>query len=271
MGLLLSWDRPSWQISVWAADPTACLKTRNLSIVSRPSHDVPIIEARGIRRVDEQRDIDLLCPRDFSLNVSERIALTGPSGSGKSVFLRALALLDDLDAGEMRWRGQPIPRRDIPQYRRHIAYVRQRPAMVDGSVADNLRLPYGLAAYRDCTFDEAAAQALAEQAGRDKDFLDRDIGDLSGGEAQIVALIRVLQVAPDVLLLDEPTAALDAQSVQAVETLVTQWFEASPGTRATVWVSHDPEQAQRVGHLHMTMHAGVLSRAPATRGTVSHD
>ena len=90
------------------------------------------------------------------------------------------------------------------------------------------------------------------------DFLDKRASELSGGEAQIAALIRVLQLAPDVLLLDEPTASLDPASAREIEALVDAWFAGNPA-RASIWVSHDPEQALRVGARQLTMARGRLA------------
>lgn len=221
----------------------------------------PLIEARRIARRDAQRDQILLHPTDFALHAGQRVVLTGPSGSGKSVFLRALALLDPLDGGTLHWHGHALAHTQIPRYRRHIAYVRQRPALIDGTVEDNLRYPYSLAVYRGAAFDAERARVLFDAAGRGSGFLSRATAELSGGEAQIVALVRVLQLDPEALLLDEPTASLDPESARAVETLIAQWLERERTARATVWVSHDPAQAQRVGERHITMRAGVLDES----------
>lgn len=218
----------------------------------------PIVEARQITRRDAQRGLTLLQPTDFALHAGERAALTGPSGSGKSVLLRALALLDLLDGGTLRWNGRAVPRAGIPRFRRYVAYLRQRPALLDGTVEDNLRYPYSLAVYRGDRFDPARVATLFAAAGRPADFLTRPTSELSGGEAQIVALVRVLQLDPEVLLLDEPTASLDPDSAHAVETMVAAWFECNPAARATIWVSHDRAQAARVGNRRLTMNAGVL-------------
>ncbi|WP_322027056.1 ATP-binding cassette domain-containing protein [Burkholderia sp. BCC1977] len=223
-----------------------------------------LIEAQHITRRDAGSGKTLLAPTDFSLAAGSRIAVTGPSGSGKSVLLRALALLDPLDGGHLLWRGQRIRRGAIPRYRRSVAYVRQRPAQMDGTVEAQLRYPYSLAIYRDVTFDRARGEALAARAGRGADFLDKRASELSGGEAQIAALLRVLQLDPDVLLLDEPTSALDPDSTRAIEALVGAWFDAAPDARAYMWISHDPAQAARIGMMRLVMQAGVLHAASTT-------
>ncbi len=247
------------------AGPVCNLSMLEHKTLSPPHADgAPLVEAHQIARRDAQRGQWLLHPTDFALRAGERAVLTGPSGSGKSVFLRALALLDPLDGGDVRWHGESVTRGRIVHYRRHIAYLRQRPALLDGSVEDNLRYPYTLAVYRDVRFDPARAGALFAATGRSSDFLARDASELSGGEAQIVALVRVLQLDPEALLLDEPTASLDPESARAVEALVAGWFDEARAVRATVWVSHDPAQAQRVGARHLTMRAGVLEE-PAAR------
>lgn len=97
-----------------------------------------------------------------------------------------------------------------------------------------------------------------EGLGLGETFLEKSARDLSGGEGQIVSLLRAIQLGPSILLLDEPTASLDAASVAAVESLVTRWQAEAPGGRATVWVSHDAEQARRVGQRQLRMNAGEL-------------
>lgn len=222
-----------------------------------------LIETQQLARRDAASGKTLLAPTDFALRPGERIAVTGPSGAGKSVFLRALALLDPVDGGTLLWRGQRVARAAIPRYRRSVAYVRQRPATADGTVEALLRYPYSLAVYRDARFDRARAARLAAQAGRGDDFLDKAASELSGGEAQIAALLRVLQLDPDVLLLDEPTSALDPDSTHAIEALVAAWYGAAPGARAYLWISHDPAQAGRIGHRRLAMRAGTLDDAAA--------
>ena len=81
---------------------------------------------------------------------------------------------------------------------------------------------------------------------------------MSGGESQIVALVRVLQLEPTLLFLDEPTAALDDHTTRMIERLVTNWFE--PSERALIWVSHNKEQIARVADRVAEMSEGTLSQ-----------
>ncbi|MGV8920060.1 MAG: ABC transporter ATP-binding protein [Pseudomonas sp.] len=226
------------------------------SIKVTATTDAALITASGLMRIDPKTSAHLLNPTDFTLNSGDQVALTGPSGSGKSVFMRALALLDGLDGGQVLWRGKPVAPAGIPMYRRHVCYIAQRPALLDGTVEDNLRYPFSLKVYQDRHFDRVEVLRLAELAGRGDGFFDKQSSELSGGEAQIAALIRVLQLNPDVLLLDEPTAALDPESSQEIESLVSAWFSAE---RAYIWISHDQQQALRMSQRRLTMQAGTLS------------
>ncbi|MBJ2245117.1 ABC transporter ATP-binding protein [Pseudomonas haemolytica] len=219
-----------------------------------------LIETHALTRRDERRQTLLLQPTDFSLNRADRVSITGSSGSGKSVFLRALALLDAPTSGQVLWNGQPIANTEIPHYRSHISYLSQRPALIEGTVEDNLRFPFSLKTLRQRRFDLAAVTALLEHAGKTQEFLGKNAADLSGGEAQVASLIRTLQLNPEVLLLDEPTAALDPTSSRDVEALINAWF-AADNARAYIWVSHDLEQARRMSEIHLQMSAGVLSGA----------
>jgi len=219
-----------------------------------------LIETRALTRMDERRQLPLLQPTNFTLNRADRVSITGSSGSGKSVFLRALALLDVPSSGQILWNNQPIANPQIPHYRSHISYLSQRPALLEGTVEDNLRFPFSLKTLRQRRFDLAAVTALLEHAGKAPDFLAKNAGDLSGGESQVVSLIRTLQLNPEVLLLDEPTAALDPASSRDVEALIDAWF-AADNSRAYIWVSHDLDQARRMSAIHLQMSAGVLSEA----------
>lgn len=217
-----------------------------------------LLEARGLSRLDQTGVNQLLKPTDFRLMAGAQVAISGASGSGKSVFLRTLALLDTPATGEILWQQKAISNDMIPRYRTCVCYLSQRPALIEGSVLHNLQFPFTLKSLRNRTFNLQTASGLLSRAGKDASFLRKNAADLSGGESQIVALVRTLQLEPQVMLFDEPTSALDPESATSVESLVQHWFCAGSSSRAYIWVSHDPAQAKRMSTLRLTMSQGLL-------------
>lgn len=217
-----------------------------------------LLEARGIGRRKAGGREWLL--REINLNVrsQDRLALMGPSGGGKTLLLRALAMLDPLDDGQICWRGRAVRPAEVPDYRRQVMYLHQRPALFEGSVRENLRKPFTLRSHRTSQFDEARITSWLAELGRDAAFLDSSVRDLSGGEAQLVALLRALQLDPAVLLLDEPTAALDPEATRCIERLVARWHAEAPTSRAFVWVCHNVPQAQRMAERTLLLEGGTL-------------
>jgi putative ABC transport system ATP-binding protein len=216
------------------------------------------VEAKGIGRTGQNGGDWLI--RDVSLvvNRGDRLAVLGPTGSGKTVLLRALALLDSLQAGSICWCGRALRPQDVPVYRASVIYLHQRPVLFDGSVEDNLRFPFTLAAHAHKRFECERVLQLLDAAQRPASFLAKLAQELSGGEAQLVALLRAIQLDPANLLLDEPTASLDQASAQAVERVVDGWCEALNDVRAFIWVSHDLDQAHRVSTRRLLMRANRL-------------
>jgi putative ABC transport system ATP-binding protein len=218
----------------------------------------PAIEVRGIGRRHPKAEGWLIRDVSFAVSPGDRLAVIGPSGAGKTVLLRAMAMLDPLDAGSIQWRGHAVPGGAVPSYRKQVIYLHQRPALLDGSVEDNLKHPFTLKGHHERRFDRERVLELLECLNRDETFLGKSSRDLSGGEAQIVALLRAAQLDPAVLLADEPTASLDQVTARSVEGLLDRWLAAGQGGRALVWVSHDLEQARRVTGRALRMHSGRL-------------
>jgi putative ABC transport system ATP-binding protein len=188
----------------------------------------------------------------FNVFQSDRIAVVGPSGAGKSLLLRALAGLDPIQAGRIIFDGQPIEHQFMPRYRSQVIYLHQRPALIEGTVEENLQQVYRLAIHRNRTYDRNQILYYLKLLGRTADFLQRSSAVLSGGEAQIVAFLRALQLSPRILLLDEPTASLDVETAQRLESLVQAW-QAENAQRAYLWTSHDPTQLQRITDRQITL------------------
>jgi putative ABC transport system ATP-binding protein len=194
----------------------------------------------------------------LEVRAGDRLALTGPSGSGKTILLRALAYLDPHDEGNIEWNGRPLRAEAIPAYRKEVVYLHQRPALFEGTVEDNLKYPFTLKSHRGKRFDRSRALSIIKTLERDSAFLEKSSRDLSGGEAQIVALIRSLQLDPTIMLLDEPTASLDRATAETVEGLLDRWQREVPGERRFIWVSHDPGQAERMSARRLRMQLGEI-------------
>jgi putative ABC transport system ATP-binding protein len=220
----------------------------------------PILQADNLRRVADDGTVLL---HDVSLQIAagSATAVVGPPGSGKSLLLRALGLLDALQGGEVLYRGGLIADRDVPAFRRQVLYVQQQPVLVEGTVRENLQLPFVLGPASGLQFDEAKITERLSAVGREASFLSREVDDLSGGERQIVALLRAIQLDPSVLLLDEPTSSLDADTTAAAERMIDDWRRGD-GERALVVVTHTPEQARRLSE--RTLH---ISGGRITEGT----
>lgn len=211
-------------------------------IAPTTAHDALLVARDLGRRVGERW---IWRGLTFALVPGERMAITGPTGAGKTLVLRALAGLDPIDEGTITFDDVGIEDLPMPRYRAAVRLLPQRPFMVEGTVEDNLRLPFGLAIHQARAFPRAEAMALLARLDRPPRFLEQPAERLSGGEAQVVALVRTLLVSPRVLLLDEPTTSLDATTAGAIEALVAWWLEVEPG-RAVVWTSHDAAQLARV-------------------------
>ena len=225
---------------------------------SVPDMTSPLLRALNVSRHDPVKGALLLHPFSLDVHAGDSIVLTGATGSGKSLLLRSLVMFDPVDDGEIFLKGEKITGRNMPLHRSTVAYVRQRPAMVDGTVDENLRLPYTLAKHALRRFEQDKALGLLAALGLPVAFLAKLARDLSGGEAQLVALIRVLLLDPVILLLDEPTAALDAGTTAAVESMLRTWAETGSGQKAMLLVTHSPEQAQRLGRRHLHISEGRL-------------
>jgi len=192
------------------------------------------IEVRDLtmRRGDRVvlRDVSFVVPR------GKVLALVGASGAGKSTLLRCLNRLAEPESGTIELDGDDI-RHVVPQLlRRRVALVAQAPAMLPGTVEENLA--YGLDVLRAETRDAALAAS-----GLDASFLPRPAKALSGGERARVALARALTREPDAILLDEPTAALDPETARVIAQTVAALAQRE---LAVILATHDHALAESV-------------------------
>ena len=182
--------------------------------------------------------------RNLSVDVRQGSSLTvvGPSGSGKSSFLRCLNRLEEPTSGLVRFGGRDIRSLDPRELRRRAALVPQSPVLFDGTVRDNLRA-HPAAARMDLS--ETRLTRNLGEVGLDAALLDRDGATLSGGEKQRVTIARALLADPEALLLDEPTSALDPPNATLVIQTISR-LRAARGLTIVV-VTHQPELIRRLG------------------------
>lgn len=219
-----------------------------------PASDRPLLAVTGLGCQVQDRWI--WQGVSFEVFAGDRLAVVGPSGAGKSLLLRAIAALDPVQRGQIIFQGQAIAGQFLPRYRAQVIYVHQRPALLPGTVEDNLQQVYRLQVHRHRAYDRRQILHYLTLLGRTEAFLSQPRGVLSGGEAQIVAFLRALQLGPAMLLLDEPTASLDRETALRLEALVQAW-QAENAQRAYLWTSHDPTQLQRISDRQITLKGGL--------------
>ncbi len=199
-----------------------------------------------------QLTIGTLDPITLTIAAGECVAISGPSGSGKSRLLRVIADLDPGPAdraGVLSLDGRDHLLVSGAQWRQSVAYLAAESQWWFDDVISH--------------FNQPPSQHQLQALGLTIELLKVPIRRLSTGERQRLALLRALAHQPRVLLLDEPTASLDCDSVLAVEQLIVAYIKRVQA--AMIWVSHDSEQIARVAQRHFHFYqARLLEQAPGT-------
>ena len=197
---------------------------------------------------------DRVLLRDISVAVQpgEVLAVVGPSGAGKSSFLRLLNRLDEPTGGTVLLNGRDYREIAPRELRRRVGMVMQTAYLFPGSVAANIAFGPRQRGERH-TGEQIAA--LLDRVGL-SGYQDRDMSNLSGGEAQRVSIARTLANAPEAVLLDEPTSALDEVSARAIEDLLMSIVRERH--MMCVIVTHNRLQAARLAARTMVLEAGKL-------------
>jgi len=199
------------------------------------------LERRG---VSELRVIELRThgrgPYSLHIAPGECLSLRGDSGSGKSLLLRAIADLDPHE-GQVLLDDVPSTQIPAPQWRQQVALLPAESQWWQDEVGAHF-------SNKNCPWLEPLGFGVETQQWQ--------VRRLSSGEKQRLALARALMNQPRVLLLDEPTASLDAGNVAVMERLIEQ-YRRDTGA-AVLWVSHDAQQAVRVGDRHLRLTAAGL-------------
>ncbi len=211
-------------------------------------------------------DVDLEVPRGHT------VALVGPNGAGKTTIIRSITGLQALETGRIEVDGVvwDAPADDIfvPAERRHVGVVFQDVPVVRASLGPGERGVRAASRRRVARPAHEAADSIMARLGVGA-AADRRPDSLSGGQAQRVAMGRALAIEPDVLLLDEPMAALDVSARGAVRRDLRDWIASVDGYR--LLVTHDPVDAHALAdHVVVVEHGrvtqtGTMAELAATR------
>ena len=229
--------------------------------------DTVLIETRNLTK--SFGGLQVLKGVDLQVHQGEAIAVIGPSGGGKSTFLRCLNLLETPDGGDVIFEGQKINRKgtDVDRYRQKMGMVFQHfnvfPHM---TVQQNVTLaPVLLKKKTQAEADEQALRLLDRIGLLDKK--DEYPRKLSGGQKQRLAIVRALAMEPDVMLFDEPTSALDPEMVGEVLSVIRALVQAG---MTTVIVTHEMGFAREVSDRILFMSDGVIVEQGAPADLLDH-
>ena len=147
-------------------------------------------------------------------------------------------------SGELQFAGQPIESYDPIAYRRRVSYAFQQPTLFGETVADNLAFPYQI---RQAPFDQQRAVTALEYVGLGEADLTKHVTDLSGGQRQRIALLRNVMIYPEVLILDEVTAGLDAENKTFVWNMIQHFNQDDHLT--IIAITHDQSEIESAKRL----------------------
>jgi len=185
-----------------------------------------------------------LAPVDLTVGADERVFISGASGAGKSLLLRAVADLDP-HPGEAYIGDTPRSILAAPDWHRRVALLPAEPGWWAETVGEHMP-----------ACEPLGRLDLLGQLGFDADVLRWQVSRLSTGERQRLALARLLTLRPEALLLDEATANLDPVNRDRAEALITDYQAGQDA--AVLWVSHDPDQRRRLGSRSLIIDGGRL-------------
>ena len=196
----------------------------------------------------------------FSVDAGESITIIGPSGSGKSTILKLASSLISSTGGTISFHGKPIESYVPTEYRQRVAYCFQQPYLFGQTVRGNLSFPFAI---RGCSVDERRIKELFDLFHINLQLLEKPNTELSGGEMQRICLIRSLLFAPEVLLLDEVTSALDVENTEWVEQGLMQLHKEG---LTLLEVTHNLEQSARMGQRRITVKEGYIADCEVLHG-----
>ena len=204
-----------------------------------------------------RKDIQVLKSIDFVVHPGEKIALVGHSGAGKSTIIQLLMRFYRLDSGQIRVDGKNIDDYDLTMYRSNLGIVPQEVILFGGTIRENIG--YGNPLASDEEILQAAKQANAlDFINSFPEKLDTVVGErgmkLSGGQKQRIAIARAILKDPKILILDEATSSLDAESENLVQTALDKLMQ----NRTTIIIAHRLSTIRKVDQIYVINEGNIL-------------
>lgn len=164
----------------------------------------------------------------------DKIIIMGPTGCGKTSLLKVMNLFNHNYQGEVFYHNKLIASYPPCELRREIIYLMQEPYLPEGKTEDVFSCTANFKCRKKTEFNDVALRELLNRFQLEEEILKKPVKQLSGGEKQRIALIQVLLLQPEILLLDEPSSALDGITSQ----LIAEWLLEQRDMTVIV-VSHD--------------------------------
>ncbi|MDQ1753072.1 MAG: ATP-binding cassette, subfamily bacterial [Pseudonocardiales bacterium] len=261
------------QASVGLSRLQDLLRTPTSTPSAETAHPVP--DLKGEIRLDhvgfsyEGADRPALIDIDVHIPAGQSVALVGQTGAGKSTVVKLIARFYDPTAGSVRADGTDLRELDLAGYRQRLGFVPQEPYLSPGSIRD--AIAYGRPSASNAEVEQAARRVGAhDMIARLRGGYLHQVGErgrnLSAGQRQLIALARAELVDPDILLLDEATAALDLAS----EAAVTDATERLSRHRTTITVAHRLTTAARANRI-LVMSGGRVVEDDTHDGLLAAD
>jgi len=200
---------------------------------------------------------NILKVNNLELEENKITCIVGKSGGGKTTFLKLLNNMISPSSGIIKFKGKNIVDYDPVGLRREIPMLPQNPVVFSGTIKDNFDLALKYAELK--TKSKKAYKEILGKVGLEEQKLDKIAEDLSGGEKQRISLARILLLEPNILLLDEPSSALDEKTEKLIIDTVVNYIKRKNGT--LIMVTHSTKIAKEYGDEIVTINHGKIDKS----------
>lgn len=196
---------------------------------------------------------DILKIDELKIEDNMVTAILGPSGGGKTTFLKLLNNMISPEEGKIYYRNQEIKDYEPVKLRRRVVMLPQDPQIFPGTIRDNFRITEEITSNKYS--EDEVYRELLKKVSLPKKLMD-NAADLSGGEKQRLALARVMLLEPETLLLDEPSSSLDLETEEKIIDMVVNY--AKDNCRTMIMVTHNPDIAEEFADRIINIEAGEI-------------